>query len=554
MTEFLSLWRSPLDQVALYESQMLGRRQVRCSIGQDEDFSAMTIFNYTKYVDSAGGDPNAALTNMFAAMAPGPYATGGTAFIQQRALSRNMLASSTGFSVPDQSNLIGSGGGGSLVGSPPPNDFHHFVIDFSGGTIFLSCTGSYTGGGIHFRGLSFKAAMPVPSTNDTCIYAATDSCRAVNCVFTDIPTAFYALGDNCTLEQCTITYDTKDGATAIVIAAAGCGIFGPAEIDQRPQGGANPGPADCTAVSLEGAEQTVIADVHLTDWNIGVDFAQLGGAMDTEIRNCEIQCWQSALNISVPSAMPNQIAGVKVTSCMLAKSTQSTDQSAIVLIDPDGGIGQLSDITLLDCTVFSGAASANAQYGLEIVGGTNVKILGGTYSNNGSVGGAGIAITGACGDIQILGANLQPSYPWAGSVPGSNLNFQQYGLLVTAAPVGTVIVKGCDLTGYDRLLGQQPVNVTVPVAQGLFVENCPGYNDSNTALNLLTPPTSPTAAATCSTPYFGPSVVAFSNPTPVYLTVFGQTVALSFGVIYLPSPYDEISFAAAPSSFSWSGK
>jgi hypothetical protein len=556
--EILSIWRSALDQVALLEADSFCRRQPRCSISGDEDFSAMTIFNYAYYIAGASGDPNAGLADMFLAMAPGPYATGGTAFIPQTTLISSLSASSVGFMVPDQCNMVGSGGGGPWTGMGN-NPYYHFVIDFSNGTRFLNCAGNYTSGGKYFRSLAFKGTN-WGGSEDTCILAATDSCRAVNCTFADVPTAFDAQGDGCMLEQCTINYAGPiNDASAIIVAGAQCGVYGPADIDQHPQNMG--GPTGCNAISIRGAEHTVIANVHLSDWNIGVDFSAVAGAQDTELRTCEIQSFQSALNITLPEMVSGITAGIKVMSCTLAKSTNSDATDPVVNIDPllDSGNenSQLADITLLDCTVFNFALSNTAaQHGLSIAGGTNIKIIGGTYSNNSSEGGAGIAITGACGDVQIIGANLQPSYPWAATMPAS-LNYQQYGLLVTAAPSGTVYVSGCDMTGYTGT-GQQAVNVAVPIDQGLYINDCPGYNDAPTpTLNRGIPPTSPLNAATCSTPYFGPSVFIFSNATPVSLTVFGQTFSMSFGIIFLPSPYDKFNFGAhVPPTmmFAWIGR
>lgn len=552
MTEILSLWQSPLDQVAVLKASNLGARQPRCSIGYGESFAAMTIYNYGYYI-SLPKNPNDALAQMFSDMSAASPA-GGIAFISQTTLASPLSASTSGFGVPDQCNMIGSGGGGTLVGNPPPNQFFHFTVDFTNHGIVLNCSGNSTSGGKYFRSLAFKGTNA--AIGDTCIYAGTDNCRAINCTFTDVPTSFYATGNGCTIEQCTINYTTVDGATAIRLAGNQCGVFGLADMDQQKHD--HGGPRDCTAVSVEGAEQSIIADVHLSDWFIGVDFsAQVGGAQDAEIRNAEIQAWQSALKIELPSSVSSITRGIKVTGCMLAKSGGSTNTDPIVSIAPGTGNSnaQLSDVALLDCTVFSGAVSANAQYGLEIAGGTNIRIIGGVYSNNGSMGGAGIAITGACGDVQIIGANLQSSYPWAGTV--HTLNDQTYGLLVTSAPAstGTILVKDCDLYGYDPMASQQAVAVTVPITRGLFIANCRGYNDAGTALNSMAAPTTPTAAATCSSPYFGPSVIAFSSAIPVHVTVFGQTFIQSYGVFYLPSPYDTISFSRAPSlGFSWYGK
>ena len=549
MTELLSLWRFPLDRVGISTAQKVAAEQPNCSvtITFTTDFSAMTIYNYgaSKPEPVPGGSSvvnSSALSYMLAKMsAASPI--GGLAFIPQAEFPIN----ADSFSVPDQCNIVGSAGGGSAGKNQTP--FYHFMIDYNytDGSIFLKCSGDSTSGGKCFRSLAFFG-MNIGGAGDTCIHAGTENCRAINCTFTDIPTAFNAQGDGCMLEQSTIFYAaTQTGTKAIIIAGAQCGVLGPAEIDQQSQ---NPGPANCTAISIEGAEHTLVAEVHLSDWNIGIDFSQAAGAQHTHIRNISVQSWQNALRIQLPTNAGASTAGIKVTSSYLAKSNVTTVTDPVVLIDPQGNSNaKLSDITLLECTVINTAASSGVQYGLQIVGGTNIKIIGGTYSNNGTHGGAGIAITGACGDVQIIGANVQPSYPWS-----AIQNSQQYGLLVTAAPAGTVYVADCDLTGYGT--GQQAVEVTVPLTSGqLAIYNCPGYNDKDTSLNGGVAPTHATSASSCTTPYFGPSVFVFVNPSgqPVRLHVFGQVMSQSFGIIFLPSPYDSFYFETAPSAFSWIG-
>ncbi len=562
MTEFLSVWRFPLDRAGLSLAEGLCGRQPRCSIDYNTDFSAMTIYNFGVYT---GPPPfnattiSAALTSMFGVMASAVPA-GGLAFIEQFAYPIN----ADSFAAPDQCNVVGSGTGGD---SGTAASFYHFTIDYNAGSLCFNCTGDYTTGGKYFRDLAFFG-LHANSTADTCISAGTANCRAVNCTFTNIPTAFNAQGTGCALEQCTIYYDGISGTTvpvkAVIIAGTQCEVIGPGEIFQQPQEPSGPsGPTNCTGISIEAARYTVIADIHLSDWNIGVDFAQAIGSRQTAVRSCEIQCWQSALNIQLPADTVGSTSGIKVTASLLAKTDVTTDPTAVVLIDPQLTTGntnsQLNDITFLDCTVFNAAASATAaQHGLQIAGGTNIKVIGGTYSNNSSMGGAGIAITGACGNVEIIGANLQPSYPWAGTTMGPVLNYQQYGLLVTAPPAGVVYVADCDLTGYVNPTNppQQAVSVTIPLTSGLFIYNCPGYNDQGALLNKSMPPTTATnSAATCATPYFGPSVILFFNATPVTLHVFGQTITESFGIIFLPSPYDVFYFTGTlPTAFSWIGK
>ena len=189
------------------------------------------------------------------------------------------------------------------------------------------------------------------------------------------------------------------------------------------------------------------------------------------------------------------------------------------------------------------------QYGLEIQGGQNIKVIGGTYSNNSRNGGAGIAITGACGDVQIIGVNLQPNYPGS-----PNLNSQQYGLLVSGNTAGTVLVSGCDMTGYI-VLGSSPVYVS-GTPYRLYINDCMGYNDGSPALTA-TPLqlTTGVYAAELANPYFGPSVLIYSNgSTAVTLNIFGQAITSNFGIIYLPNAYESFSFSTVPLSFSWIGK
>jgi hypothetical protein len=554
----LSLWRFPIDQVAVCEAMELSACQPSCSIGVDIDFSAMTIYNYRAYVDNFG-NPNDALTNMFfdmnAAIAPG--GVGGAAFIRQQGFG--VQASS--LAVPDQCNIVGTGGGGDAPGAAG-TPFYHFSIDFSLDSTFFSCnsTGSYTTGGKYFRSLAFQGTK-LGSKTDTCIYAATANVRAYSCTFKDIPTALKMQGSGCALEQCTISYlSGKDSAKAIVIGGSQCGVFGPSAISQQPGG-----PQNCTGISIEGADHAVLANLHVSDWNIGVDFSQYRGseyvgAQNVEIRNCEIMSVASALNIQLAMTTSAVLSGVKVTSCHLAKSNNSSATDPVVLIDINFNLSnnQLYDIVLVDCTVFNMGLNGSAQYGLQITGGTNLKVLGGTYSNNGSGNGAGIAITGPCGDLQIVGANLQPSYPWAGTTKHGGLNSQTFALLVTGGPTGTVLVLDCDMSGYGT--GVSPVSVSGTPPNELLIYSCVGYNDQGFQISMVAPTAATYAAqasslGTHSIDYFGPSMIVYSSPSPVTLHAFGQTITQSFGIVFLPSPYDSIYFSGGPpSNFYWVGK
>lgn len=270
MTEILSLWRSPLDLVALSEANALRDRQHRCSIDFATDFSAMTIYNYGAYAPTPGMNPaqnSTALANMFAAMHAATPTFGGAAFIEQANFPID--ASAAGFTVPDQCNVIGAGGGGSDTGA----HFYHFSINNSGNQTFFNCaagSGGYTSGGKYFRGLAFFW-VDSSSVGDTCIYAATWNCRAIDCTFTNCPVAFNAQGQSCVLKGCTIDYASgPNDAIAVVIAGSNCGVLGPSELRQFAQ--SNPGaPTGCTCISIQGpADHTIIADAHISDWNVGM--------------------------------------------------------------------------------------------------------------------------------------------------------------------------------------------------------------------------------------------------------------------------------------------
>jgi hypothetical protein len=556
MTDFLSLWRSPLDQVALAEATSLCNRQPHCSIGYGEDFTAMTIYNFGQYV-SLPVSPSTALANMFLAMS-NASPVGGRAFIPQQSFPVN--ASSSGFTVPDQCDVDGSGGGGTLD-SAMGSSFFHFVITPTGGASdswLFNCVdptgGGHTSGGMYFRSLAFEWGE-TSQQGDTCIRADVSNVRAINCTFTNCPIAFDAKNLSCTLEQCTIDYDVSatqgpNNTKAVILAGPQDGVIGPGRFAQTSP--ASGGATGCTCISIESAEHPLVSGMQILEWTTGVDFSQQDNTRFAHITNCEIACWQIAVNIQLKAAASNTVAGIKVTSCALTKTEDSSDVDPIVRIDPNGNSNLLlNDIALIDCTVYNMAEAPllSNQHGLLIAGGSNIKIIGGTYSNNGSDGGAGIAITGACQDVQIIGANLQPTYPGA-----PNVNNQKYALLVSSSPTGAVVVSGCDMTGYSG----SPVSVTATQTK-LLITDCPGYNDQNTSIQS-TPPTSILGASASSpgtggTPYFGPSLIIWSGTLTVTLHAFTQTITSNFGIVFLPSPYDSIYFSGgAPTHFSWIGK
>ncbi len=236
----------------------------------------MTIYNYGYYISQPLATPSTALTAMFHAMASATP-IGGRAFIPQKSFSP-VDATSSGFTVPDQCDIDGSGGGGTL-GSTSGSDFFHFIVtpQGPGASILFNCAASsYTDGGTYFRSLAIQWGAS-SQAGDTCIYAGLWNTRAINCTFTDCPLAFDANANACTLEQCTIDYTVSvatgpNNTTAVLLRATQDAVIGPGQFVQTSQ--ASGGATGCTCIAIENAEHPLICDMQILEWAIGVDFSQ----------------------------------------------------------------------------------------------------------------------------------------------------------------------------------------------------------------------------------------------------------------------------------------
>lgn len=591
MAEILSLWRSPLDKVAFSEAVALGDRQPRGQLVFGEDLSPMTIYNYGFYIADTSSNPthdfSLAITNMFTAMkaqTPLQYGTagiGGTAFIPQGSFAVN---TSSGFSVPDQCNIIGSGGGGFGQGAGAP-DFFHFVVTptgGAGGSIFLNCpSGNHTSGGKYFRSLAIEWGTTSVVT-DTCISANTWNCRAVNCVIANCPIAFNAQGLSCGMEQCTIDYESGPNGygpgppgvnplfAAVKLAASQAAVVGPGEYLQKAQTKTN-APVDTVCISFESnLEHGIVKDLHINHWSFGITYAI---SSHYTIDHCVVEGVEfSTFGSSsygggtcvhmTPSDSHGAVYNQTYLGCSFSLADGSTHTNPLIYIDTNGaGNNAVNDIKFLGCTAFQALG-----HGYQIHGGSNIQIIGGTSAGNGPSGGAGIAITGNCGRCEFIGVNLNAAYPNANVAQS-----QQYAFLCSASPSEQILLDGCSMKGYSPSAGA--ISVTgVPGAAELIIRNCPGYNDQNTTIlssaSNLTVGTAYSAATagsvTGGTNYYGPSLLVFLSPTPggTSLTINGVShgwaiPAGQFVTYYLASPYDTVQFSALPTvsgTFAWIGK
>ncbi len=591
VTQMLSLWQSPIDKVGIAEAESLQQREPRCSINYNEDLTQITAFNYAQYIYSASGDDNLALDDMFQAMtaAYSYYGKiGGLAYIPQLRGSVKAPDPSTSVyhQVTDQCNMVGSGTGGYNAASGTTN-FYHFEITplaaLGNVSQFLTCSGSHTSGGTFFRGLSFRWLQTGAQSNDICIYAGTWNVRALDCNFTDCPTAIQGIGESCGLERCTIQYTTgaPNNAVAVYLFGPECFAVGPGEY--RQDSVASGGPTGCTAIALGGGdpkgstEHAIVASLHLSDWSYAISYHFNHGVNGSHVTNVEAESSITCVLMQPTSTgSNNQINGEKYTSCTFEKSGDSTSSSPIVFIDTNGQSSNnaINDIEFLNCSVYSTATGLplNSLYCYQITSGSNIRIIGGTASNAGpGVNSAGIAITPTAvsggpagpGGITILGVNLNASYPQAGGGGA-----QSYALLVSANLQDLVTLDDCRMNGYGSA-GPVLITATANVHNYLFIRNCQGYNDQNTTiLSGVThlPTVSPVSAATASsltggTNYYGPSLVVFTNSSSLTGLTFtinssiSQTVPPNaFVSVYLASPYDTIQFSHTLAAFAWIGK
>lgn len=146
--------------------------------------------------------------------------------------------------------------------------------------------------------------------------------------------------------------------------------------------------------------------------------------------------------------------------------------------------------------------------GVQIVGGQNIQIIGGTYSGNGSTS-AGIAITGTPANISMVGADLSAKYSGAATV-------QQDALQVSGSPT-TVLCKSCTMLGYSGI----PVQVTGAPSNLQIIDGA-GYNDLAKVLTTTLPGSGSThtfsnTTVSSTTPWYGPIAFYVSAVSNVHI-------------------------------------
>lgn len=127
-------------------------------------------------------------------------------------------------------------------------------------------------------------------------------------------------------------------------------------------------------------------------------------------------------------------------NCQLQAMSDSAGPG--ILIGSSGSPNKdIDTVRFVSCVV-----SGFTGNGLEIQQGQNIQVIGGSYSGNGSDGGAGIAITGAATEVQIDGVSC------VGPSEASTL-VQQFGIAITAGQDIQITGSDCSGTGSSGFLG-----------------------------------------------------------------------------------------------------
>lgn len=548
------------------------------TLAYNADLSALGIFNYGFF----GGNPtspaatnSAAMTNMLAAMGALNGGTGGGAALINTG-SYNINCGATPYYIPCQNSITGVG---TTVGQAPNNIQSMFYVG-NNGTLFTTNPGVVGFGGtiISNLGVCFALGNTQSTTNMFIDVSHSSDVRLHHCTFTNIPIVMQTdkRANSNGLTECTIQYNegpsnsmpTGQGTFyAMSFNSPECYLIGPSNVLQKPPPPFSTGPTGCIAVGItQSSEHTYISNVHMSDWDVCISYCVTPPMSDygtgvnySHVANCEMNAWTSGIWMQT-NVGGQTIFGEKYVNCTINMPDSSLSVNSGIVIDPftvPGGSGpglnhNIEDISFINCSVFN-----FGLHGLEIRGGIQIQVVGGTYSGNGlNTGGtsAGIAITGNCGYVQVTGANLNPKMYNAQS--GHN---QTCAFLCSGSPVSPVIIDSCFMNNYSG----PPVIVTGSPVQ-LVITRCIGYNDQNTIISTVYPPGTGYSAQNASTlgggaiNYYGPSMVTgIGNAGGSALHISGTSYALpasAFFCFMLPNPSDNWWISAAPINWTWLGK
>jgi hypothetical protein len=185
--------------------------------------------------------------------------------------------------------------------------------------------------------------------------------------------------------------------------------------------------------SSTGSSYTRVVDTEIDGFYTGIQLATAqGGPTNKGSMFTSVRVLTPSGGIGL-NLQPNAY-DVRFVACAFENITPGTAQN--IVIGPVDGGNESIDTVIFDASTSLGSI----DYGLQIAGGQNIQVLGGTYSGNTT---AGIGITGAATEIQVNGANCIGILE-----PGSlNQRSQLYGISIN--PGSGVIVQDVQLVGVN---------------------------------------------------------------------------------------------------------
>jgi hypothetical protein len=543
-------------------SQIIGGTPiVPTSLPANINLSALSVFNYENFGAVQGNATlNApAMSAMFAA-ASAANPVGGGCYFKQGNYPITVITG--GYLVPPQTRLYGPATQAGV--STALNDGTQLLTINGDGTLFMCPVGPHTTGGQYFEHLAM-AVGPAPATlNSTIAIDAKGGwgVRAYKCVFGNFPIAFRAQTLSAGLDQCVIVYNhgpNGDGpggslggsnhVALVRLGAAECYAIGPSEFLQQPFGSS--GPSGVCGISMEdGADHCIVRDLHISDFDTAITYGMNNThtVKHNRFTNLKLDVWSSAVWMEPPAG--GQIYDEAYIGCEFAGGQFSTATRPLVFIGTNGGANTTVDtMSYTACSAYD----SNSD-GYQLKNGNNFSLNGGMSSGNGPTGGAGVAVVGAFGKIDLNGVNMQPFF-----IGALRLQSQQYAMRFAAgaAYADVCTVRGCDWTGYPPFTAPNtgPLFVdTGGITAGgrLRVNLTKGYNDAGATVHA-TLPTAGTPATAASFGYFGPSRAIAGGVTSYVLN--GTTVNLGAGgsLNVVLDAYDTFGVTGAPSGVVWKG-
>jgi hypothetical protein len=513
------------------------------------DMSAIGFYNYQHYGAVPGGTTTQnmnAFASMFTVMGTLNGGNGGGyGFFPVGSFPVNAGLISA---IPNQSVLQGAG-------CAPNNGSGTCQFSIQNAGTFWNFTGTHTAGGVSVRNLAFGFIGAAQTSASLAVNANQENIKLAECVFEDCPQAVILNALSCSMEDCTVTYNGINGGAGPTGALAQVTLSAPEvrvtgrEILQKSASSAG-GPSGIAAISIGGqpCEKAVISDVHLSYHDYGITYVLANGAgYKSTVRSVEINAAVTGIYM-VPKANNFEIYGERYTNCSVQQVNSPASNTPGIYIDTNGGPNaNVDDIEFsgLECYAWLGSD------GVQVHQGQNIRFKGGTISNNGSAS-AGVALIGPCGNVDLEGVNMQPSYANASLVQS-----QLYALRLAsfAGIVGTIRVRGCDWSAYSGA----PLSVggsAFGVGGKLLINLTTGYNDQNHIVASSIPSVSTTTAASLN--YFGPTVVditAGAGTMVVAINSVSYTLAANETWSRPVGPYEtfyQVS-GTAPAVFGWHG-